>query len=158
MLNFIHGLRYTVCIQAAQQSLVCCTGTLIGSDASDDYYSLWTKEKYILYGVFVPTVLPQCETISTNLAWGAFSKLQKATNSFVMYICMSQLGSYRTDFYKILYSSVLRRSVKRWVLDTYFTALPWNFSITALKIACKKSINVTRIFTTTFHCTFRYLM
>ena len=113
-------------------------------------------EKNISYMAF----LFQCETMSTNLGWGAFAKLQKATNSFDVYVCMSQLGSYRTDFYEILYSSVLRRSVERWVLDTYlyFTALPWNFSVTALKIACKKFINVTRIFTTTFHCAFKYLM
>lgn len=151
MLNFIHSLRYTVCIQPVQQSLVRHTGTLNGGDASDDYYSLWTGEKYILYGVFVPTVLPQYETISTNLGWGIFAKLQKVTNSFVAYVRMSQLGSYKTEFYEVLYSSV-RRSVKRWVLDAYlyFTALPWNFSDTALKIACKKFMNVTRIFTTTF--------
>jgi len=43
MLNFIHGLRYTVCIQAAQQSLVRCTGTLIGGDASDDYTDIQPK-------------------------------------------------------------------------------------------------------------------
>jgi len=89
-----------------------------------------------------------------------FAKLQKATNSFVVYVRVSQLGSNRANFYEILYSSFLQRSVQEWVLDThlYFNALPWNFSDTALKIACKNLMNVTRIFTTTFHCTFRYLM
>ena len=99
MLNFIHSLRYTVCIQAAPQSPVRRTGNLIGGDTSHDYYSLWTGEKYTLYGVFVPTVLSQYETI-TNLGWGAFAKLQKATNSLVVYVRMSQLGSYRTIFMK----------------------------------------------------------
>jgi hypothetical protein len=38
---------------------------------------------------------------------GAFSQFRKAIISFVMSVCMEQLGSHRTDFHEILYLSIL---------------------------------------------------
>jgi hypothetical protein len=59
---------------------------------------------------------------------GAFEKLQKATISFVMHacvpvgpsvrpsvclsVCTEQLGSHWTDFHKILYLRIFRKSVE----------------------------------------------
>jgi len=48
---------------------------------------------------------------------GAFTKLRKATISFVMsvrqFVRMEHLGSHYTDFYEIRYLSVRRKSVEK---------------------------------------------
>ena len=44
---------------------------------------------------------------------GAFAKLRKATVSFVMSVCMKQLGSHWKDFHEIWYLSIFRKSVKK---------------------------------------------
>jgi hypothetical protein len=56
--------------------------------------------------------------MKTDLLLGVFAKLQKKRllTSSCLSICTSvrieQLGSYRTDFYKILYVSVFRKYVR----------------------------------------------
>lgn len=37
---------------------------------------------------------------------GIFTKLQKVTVSFIMFVCMEQLGSHCTDFHESLYWSI----------------------------------------------------
>jgi len=48
---------------------------------------------------------------------GAFTKLRKATISFLMslrpFVCMEQLGSHWKDFYEILYINTFLKSVAK---------------------------------------------
>jgi len=48
---------------------------------------------------------------------GAFEKLRKATNTFVMSVrlsvCVEQLGFYGTDFHEIWYLSIFRKFIEK---------------------------------------------
>jgi hypothetical protein len=44
---------------------------------------------------------------------GVFTKLWKATITFIMSVCMEQLGSHWTDFHEIWYLSIFQNSVKK---------------------------------------------
>jgi hypothetical protein len=51
-----------------------------------------------------------------DVFWGAFVKLQKASNSFILSVCLSfrmELGSYWTDFQVILHLGILRKFVDK---------------------------------------------
>jgi len=44
---------------------------------------------------------------------GAFSKLWNATISFIMSVCMEQLGSHSTDFYEMWYLHIFLKSFEK---------------------------------------------
>jgi len=45
-----------------------------------------------------------------EICFGTFAELQKVTISFVMLVCMEQLGSNWIDFYEILYLVIFKKS------------------------------------------------
>ena len=59
----------------------------------------------------------QCSTLARDAFLGAFTKLRKATISFVMSVRLSfrveQLGSHWTEFHKIRYLGIIRKPVKK---------------------------------------------
>ena len=66
-------------------------------------------------------VYKQCSTLARDVILGAFAKLRKATISFVMSVRLSirpsirieQLGSHWTEFHKIRYLRIIRKSAEK---------------------------------------------
>jgi hypothetical protein len=114
-----------------------------------------------LYGtnwlVFITEPDRVYSAVRTGALWSAFVKLRWVTVSFVMSVrpsarpslFMDQLGSRGTDFYDILYLSILRKSIyeiqsslksdnNKW----HFTWRPYTFSIISRSIL-RRMINVS---------------
>jgi len=58
-------------------------------------------------------------TFGTHLFLGAFAKLRKATVKFHVcpFVRLKQFGSHRTDFYEILYLSIVRKSIGKFKFE-----------------------------------------